>query len=420
MFTITDNKYATRSYMFNKIFVQFNNHVASVPPSIAYRISRISEEKEYEIKEQNPVPYDRLTWSEQKRIIWSCNVASASGFGAVTEQVLLSLLKNGVNVQNPGSISSDSIHGGEFVDKRVEASLYQSIEPDCLEIQYCQPPALRLGVVQRSWAYAMFETDHTPVSWIKKLNKLERVLVPSSWLIKSWRDQGLTVPMSVFHHGIDPEQYSYMNRPIDREKYTFLQYGELDIRKGSDLTFKAFADEFKGQDDVQLILKTTRAGIYGVPIEYPNVRIIRSTLSKEEMKKMLFDADCFVFPTRGEGFGLPPLEAMATGLPTIITDWSGPVDYSDPADTFIVSHAMRRAYQFDIIYKQFYDYKNGENAGSWAEPNYEEVRHCMRWCYENRAKAKEKGRKAAERIAREWTWDNVVKNELISLFDREL
>lgn len=406
--------------MYDGQFIQFSNYQANVPASIAYRMSRISNftEQEFEIPKQSLVPYDPDSWHKDKRVIWSSNIASASGFGSVTEHVLLALLRNKIKVQNPGSISGDIFQGGEFVNKEVEKSLYKIIEPDCLEIQYCQPQSLRFDIIQRIWTYAMFETTHTPRSWIKKLNGVERILVPSSWLIESWHEQGVTVPISVFHHGIDPKIYSYMDRPIDRDKYTFLQFGELDRRKGTDIVFKAFADEFKEQDDVQLVLKTNKPGIVDVPLEYPGLVIIRSPLSKKQMIQLMFDADCFVFPTRGEGFGLTPLEAMATGLPTIITGWSGPADFADPDDTMIVSHTMKRAYQFDIIYKT--SFEEDENSGDWAEPSYEEVRHYMRWCYENREKAKEKGKKAAERIAKDWTWEAKVKNQLIPLFNEML
>lgn len=40
-------------------------------------------------------------------------------------------------------------------------------------------------------------------------------------------------------------------------------------------------------------------------------------------------ADCFVLPTRGEGWGLPVVEAMAMELPVIVTNWSGPTAYLD-------------------------------------------------------------------------------------------
>ena len=46
---------------------------------------------------------------------------------------------------------------------------------------------------------------------------------------------------------------------------------------------------------------------------------------------------------------LPPLDAMATGLPTIVTTWSVPVDYADPDDT-LLGYRMGRAFKFDTIY----------------------------------------------------------------------
>ncbi len=191
-------------------------------------------------------------------------------------------------------------------------------------------------------------------------------------------------------------------------------------RKGVDIVFRAFAEEFKSEEDVELVLKTNRPGIVGVPLQYPKVKIIRSVYSKKQMSELLYNADCFVFPSRGEGFGLTALEAMATGLPTIVTDWSGMVDYSDPSDTMIVGHRMERAYEFDIQYKRDLDLELGENTGFWAEANIDEVKRWMRWSYEHRQEAKDMGKHAAERVAKYWTWDYKIKTQLIPLLDKYL
>ena len=42
-------------------------------------------------------------------------------------------------------------------------------------------------------------------------------------------------------------------------------------------------------------------------------------------------ADCFVLPTHGEGWCRPCMEAMAAGLPAIVTGWSGHTDFMLPA-----------------------------------------------------------------------------------------
>jgi glycosyltransferase involved in cell wall biosynthesis len=64
---------------------------------------------------------------------------------------------------------------------------------------------------------------------------------------------------------------------------------------------------------------------------------------------------------------------------------------------------MARSTDFDAIYHSFYE--AGEDSGMWAEPSYEDLRAKMRWCYDHRQKAKEMGKKASERILREWTWE---------------
>ena len=51
---------------------------------------------------------------------------------------------------------------------------------------------------------------------------------------------------------------------------------------------------------------------------------IPETLSKEGMRSLIESCDCFVLPTRGEGWGLPIVEAMAMEKAVIATNHSGP------------------------------------------------------------------------------------------------
>ncbi len=70
---------------------------------------------------------------------------------------------------------------------------------------------------------------------------------------------------------------------------------------------------------------------------------------KEEDKTALYQlASCFVFPSSYEGFGLPPLEAMACGVPVVTTgsgslkEIVGDAAYlvSDPVDARELGAAM--------------------------------------------------------------------------------
>ena len=412
MYTVKDKKYKSRSYRANGQQVDFINSEAQVPNSIAYRMSRIIPPGQDDfIISTEIVPYNPDSLKKERRIIWSCNLGSANGYGAVAENVILNMIRLGVNVLDPGSVSS-IYAGGEFVDKETQKALNQTIEPDCIEIQHCQPPAIRRTIVQRIWTYTMYETTHTPRSWIRMLNEVEHVVVPSKWLVESWKEQGLTRPISVFGHGIDPRFYYYVERP-EHDVFTFLHYGQLSVRKGTDVVYRAFLDEFRNQNDVKLILKNSMP-IYPVPLYTPKVEYINAIYSKKQMLDLLTRADCAVFPCRGEGFSLAPLECMASGLPTIVTNWSGPADYTTPQDTLQLAYTMNHSDDFDSIYKNFYE--AGENSGEWAEPSYDDLRTKMRWVYEHRDTAKAMGKKASKRVTTEWTWEKKT-SDFIKVLD---
>jgi hypothetical protein len=120
------------------------------------------------------------------------------------------------------------------------------------------------------------------------------------------------------------------------------------------------------------------------------------------MQSLFYKANCFVFPSRGEGWGSPPLEAMATGCPTILTDWSGVTEYIDPNICYPlrVKEMVKIPRNTGDYPKQFF----GEDVGSWAEPDYGHLKELMLHVFQNWEEAEEKGRLAYETIKEKYTY----------------
>lgn len=73
--------------------------------------------------------------------------------------------------------------------------------------------------------------------------------------------------------------------------------------------------------------------------------------SDHELARLYRRADVFVSTSRIEGFGLPPLEAMASGTPVVTTDSGGVRDFCthqetayvvEPRKTHRIAHGIRR------------------------------------------------------------------------------
>ena len=119
--------------------------------------------------------------------------------------------------------------------------------------------------------------------------------------------------------------------------------GGLIARKGADLLFDAWREAFAGRDDVTLVLKDFGANdIYRnsgrEPIRehiaagaLPRIVLIDEDLATDEVAALYRACDVLVHPYRGEGFAMPVLEAMACGLPAIVTA-GGPTDEFLPGD----------------------------------------------------------------------------------------
>lgn len=152
--------------------------------------------------------------------------------------------------------------------------------------------------------------------------------------------------------------------------FVFLSVFKWEWRKGWDVLLLSYWKAFHNHEleqDVVLRIKTYRPpvglladvymesgpaevrdeiaqfaqGMLGSSIdELPRVEIISEHMSRAELRKLYHKANAFVLPTRGEGWGLPVVEAMASGLPVIVTNFSGPSSYLTELNSYPIPVQM--------------------------------------------------------------------------------
>ncbi len=150
-------------------------------------------------------------------------------------------------------------------------------------------------------------------------------------------------------HGIDPDCFFPRKTSHPKSKTTFLFVGGFAKRKGIDLLLQAWKNAFGPGDPVRLLLKASPTSAYrqnpcasqaqqaSRDPSLAEIKIIQDDLNDEQMADLYRSADLLVHPYRGEGFGMPLLEAMACGLPIITTAGGASRDFVQELGSITIS-----------------------------------------------------------------------------------
>lgn len=250
-------------------------------------------------------------------------------------------------------------------------------------------------------ANTMAESNQIGEPWVNACMAMDYIVVPNKFQYHVFRDSGIPEEkLRIIPHGTETEKFPYYDRP-KRDYFTFGIAGYLNDRKGVFELIRAFTSEFDPDEPVRLRLHTTNMDFLFYKF-FRDSRIITDgeSLSHEQLNEFYQSLDCFVFPSKAEGIGQPPREAMATGLPVILTNYSG------------LSEIAQKTISFPLQPKKFVRGVNPhslEQPGDWAEIDIQELMYQMRYVYEHQEEAKKIGEKAAKTIREKYSWTIAAK-----------
>lgn len=259
---------------------------------------------------------------------------------------------------------------------------------------------------QHTSMFTMWEATRLPEQFRETMHEFDTLVVPSMQnveLFGQYHDNVRYCPL-----GVDPDDWHYTPRTEPGPFFRFL-IGGTGARKGTDLAYRAFRAVFPNwqtMDPVpQLVMKNPK-GESGATVNIngtdtylsfrsPGVEMVSGRLTGAEEIALYESAHVYLQPSRGEGFGLQPLQAIAQGLPTILTNAHGHAGYAH----------LGIGLPWKLKQSEYFIYGD---AGEWWEPDFDALCDAMHDTYHNYEHHEAKAKMAARVVARDWTWSQTT------------
>jgi hypothetical protein len=340
-----------------------------------------------------------------KTVVLRGPTLTQSGYGCHARQIARWLLsRKDVDVKfvvtpwgdTPWIVNQDAYNGlaGEIMKQTVspEAATGSDVSLQLQLPNEWDPKLSRVNV----GITAAVETDKCNREWVDACNSMHSIIVPSQHVKQCLMNTGeISRPLTVI-----PEAYSDACVANDIPKladfqttFNFLVFGQLTAnnpqsdRKNTFYTIKWLCEAFKDDKDVGIVVKTNAGRNTKIDRNivtnmmkqllsevrkgpYPRFTLMHGDMSDQEVAALYKHQQikALVALTRGEGYGLPILEAATSALPVIATGWSGHMDF--------LSHGkfVNIFYQLGEVHPSRIDNKIFVKGSRWANPSEEDFK----------------------------------------------
>lgn len=331
------------------------------------------------------------------KVDWHSPLSMVDGYGRHAVWLIQALLREGVEVlirdspwTNEQYIPADirALRGASYtrIPSKIGISFTLGYDP----MISSHASLIKIGITQ-------FETTHLPRVHVANINKCDHVIVTSQFGVKMFRDSGVYQPIDVMTPSVDTDYFEYVERVPDG-KFKCLMVGGLTPRKNPLGAIRIFQEASNGRDDWKFTIKTrVAAGLKDIMEEAardPRINVLVSDAHPNEIRDLYGSHDCLIWPSKGEGVGLPPLEAMATGMELVCADNSGMSDYLDKSHAYPIKTSHTESAHGHNLFTDEYVRAYGQ-VGEWWVPDEEHGIKQLRKCFDNWADGKGLGAKGA-------------------------
>ena len=268
-----------------------------------------------------------------------------------------------------------------------------------------------------------------PLKWVEQIEeKVDELWVPSNFVRSAFVGGGVNAKrVHVIPNGVNTELFCPEGqrwRPEGSRVFVFLFVGGTITRKGIDLLLQAYGDSFTPDDDVTLVIKDSGSTTsyqhnsrlsqvfnFAAQLSSPHVVTIAKELDDSELAALYRGCDAFVLPYRGEGFGMPLIEAMACGKPVITTAEGPSQDFCSAENSYLIPATETEIPESPPPL--------GRLTGdfTWFEPDVGELARTLRHVYQHRDEAAKRGAAAATSICQTHAWPRITEAYLARIRD---
>jgi hypothetical protein len=192
--------------------------------------------------------------------------------------------------------------------------------------------------------------------------------------------------------------------------FRFLHIGKAEPRKGTVELLHAFDRAFDEDEPVYLLLACHNRLMPGFDI----VRFVENLAlrrrrwvvpvqplpNRRDIAALYRSCDAFVMPSRAEGWGLPALEALASGVPTALTHFSGHTAFADAHNSVPIPFRLVPVAPEALPY-----FVRGDgDYGEWADPDIDGLAEVMRTMVRQRDVLRVRALRQATAIRQRFSW----------------
>ena len=368
-----------------------------------------------------PFKRDRTFRGSKPGVILSGPFFEHSSFARINREIGAALLQSTAidaslePFSHPTLLPQQLPHGSV-----VHSGLFRQIGQLDLTIRHHWPPDFRKPASGSLAVIVPWEYGTVPRVWVEQIEQnVDELWLPSSFVRDVFVRSGVSAARTqVIPNGIDPALFTpdgSVSRPRACRKFMFLFVGGAIRRKGIDLLLQAYRNAFTSGDDVTLVVSTGANPAYAhntldaallqfaQDARAPHLEILADSIDDVTLANVYRGCDAFVLPYRGEGFGMPILEAMACGKPVITTAQGPSQDFCTSEAAYLISARETEVPDEPPLF--------GELAGefTWFEPDAGELARTMLHVYSHVAEAGQRGRAAAKLVRQKYTWSRITQ-----------